>query len=163
MKEPFSEENLAFLQGIAIFGGLIGDALERVASRLTERRVTAGEVVFREGEPGREMCVVRAGTVEVYSTTGAVETRLALLHAGACFGEMSLIDIQPRSAAVRASEPSTIWSLTHADLAALWKSDPQSFTMIVMNIAREISRRLRRADRLIATVHRVVAGLEPEG
>ena len=60
-------------------------------------------------------------------------------------------------------EPSVIWSLSHADLAALWKSDPQSFTMIVMNIAREISRRLRRADRLIASVHRVVAGLEPEG
>ncbi|HJZ83919.1 MAG TPA: cyclic nucleotide-binding domain-containing protein [Polyangia bacterium] len=158
-----ANDDLAFLQGIAIFGGLIGDALERVASRLQHREVAAGQLLVTEGEPGREMFVIRAGAVEVFKALGPVETRLALLRAGACFGEMALIDIQPRSAGVRAVEPSTVWSLAHADLSALWKSDPQSFTMIVMNIAREISRRLRRADRLIASIHRVVAGLEPEG
>src|SRR5262249_11749529 len=118
-----SADDLAFLQTIPIFGGLAGPALERVAVTLVDRRVGAGERLVREGEPGREMFVVRAGVVEVFKCVGPIETRLALLHPGACFGEMALIDIQPRSADVRAAEDAVIWSLRHADLAALWKND----------------------------------------
>jgi hypothetical protein len=55
-----------------------------------------------------------------------------------------------------------VWTLEHADLASLWKSDGQAFTLLVMNIAREISRRLRRADLLLASIHRFVAGLDLE-
>jgi CRP-like cAMP-binding protein len=153
-----------FLQGIPIFGGLSEGAMDHVAQRLVRRDVGPGEVVVTEGEPGRDMFVVRAGLVEVFkSSMPAVDLRLALLRTGACFGEMALIDIQPRSAGVRAIERSTIWSFGNAALHELWKSDPAAFTMVVMNIAREISRRLRRADLLLASIHRVVAGLDGEG
>ena len=158
-----SEEDREFLGGIAVFGGLMGQAMEHVAERMRVRDVEAGELLMREAEPGHEMFVVRKGAVEVFKTAGAGEMRLALLKPGACFGEMALIDIQPRSAGVRTLEKSTIWSLDHADLASLWKADGQAFTLVVMNIAREISRRLRRADRLLAAIHRFVAGLDVEG
>jgi CRP-like cAMP-binding protein len=116
-----------------------------------------------QGEPGREMFVVESGAVEVFAAVApAVETRLALLRTGACFGEMALIDIQPRSAGVRAVEDSAILSLSHADLHALWRNDSKTFTMIVMNLAREISRRLRRANQLLVSVYRLVAGLEAQ-
>jgi CRP/FNR family cyclic AMP-dependent transcriptional regulator len=153
----------SFLSGIAIFGGLLGDALEHVADRMLRRDVAAGEVLVREGEPGHEMFVVRTGAVEVFKRAGAADMRLALLRQGACFGEMALIDIQPRSAGVRTTESSTILSLSHADLASLWKADAEAFTLVVMNIAREISRRLRKADLLLASIHRFVAGLDVEG
>lgn len=151
-----------FLSGIAVFGGLMGTALEHVADRMRERQVPAGEILMREAEPGHEMFVVRTGAVEVFKSAGPSEMRLALLRPGACFGEMALIDIQPRSAGVRAVEPATVWTLDHADLASLWKTDGQAFTLLVMNIAREISRRLRRADLLLASIHRFVAGLDLE-
>ena len=152
-----------FLSGIAVFGGLMGDPLAHVADRMRTREVPAGEILVREAEPGHEMFVVRAGAVEVFKSAGHGEMRLALLRAGACFGEMALIDIQPRSAGVRAVEPATIWLLDHADLASLWKADGEAFTLLVMNIAREISRRLRRADILLASIHRFVAGLDVDG
>ena len=151
-----------FLSGIAVFGGLMGSALEHVADRMREREVPAGEILMREAEPGHEMFVVRKGAVEVFKSAGIGEMRLALLRPGACFGEMALIDIQPRSAGVRATEAATVWTLDHADLASLWKTDGQAFTLLVMNISREISRRLRRADLLLASIHRFVAGLDLE-
>ncbi len=155
-------EDLTFLQGMAVFGGLDEDTLERVVARMHRRDVACDEILVKEGEPGREMFVVRQGAVEVFKSTGAAEIRLAVLKTGACFGEMALIDIQPRSAGVRALEPGQVWSLANADLHALWRTDPQAFTFVIMNIAREISRRLRKADGLLATIHRVVAGLEPD-
>ena len=156
-------DEMAFLQGIPVFGALSPEALERIGERLKRRDVDAGTLLVTEGQPGAEMFVVRQGLAEVFKSVGpGAEMRLALLRPGACFGEMALIDIQPRSAAVRALEASTILSLANADLAQLWRSDPQTFTFIVMNIAREISRRLRRADLLLASIHRVVAGLDLE-
>jgi CRP-like cAMP-binding protein len=65
---------------------------------------------------------------------------------------MSLIDIQPRSAAVRSVGPATLVTLAHGDLATLHREDAESYTMLVMNIAREISRRLRRVDGLLANL-----------
>ena len=63
-------------------------------------------------------------------------------------------------AGVRAVEPSALLTLSHTALASLWRQHPNAYTMVVMNIAREISRRLRHADRLIASIHRVVTGLD---
>jgi CRP-like cAMP-binding protein len=159
-----SVEDRTFLQGIAVFGGLDDHAVDSVAARMTRREVGSGDVLVQEGEPGREMFVIRQGAVEVFKRAGSTaELRLALLRTGACFGEMALIDVQPRSAGVRAVEPSQLWSLANADLSALWKSDRDAFTMVVLNIAREISRRLRRADVLLASIHRIVAGVDAEG
>src|SRR5262249_38622160 len=158
-----SAADIEFLGGIPVFGGLAGSALAHVTDHLAAREVDRGTVLVREGEPANEMFVVRAGAVEVVKNIGdGCETRLAGLRAGACFGEMSLIDIQPRSAGVRALEHSIVWSLSHAAVAGLWSSDPQSYTLVVMNVAREISRRLRRADALLASIHRVVAGFDNE-
>jgi CRP-like cAMP-binding protein len=65
---------------------------------------------------------------------------------------MSLIDIQPRSATARTLSPASLFRLSHADIARLYKAHPQVYTMLVMNIAREISRRLRVADQVLANL-----------
>src|SRR5262249_30478825 len=74
---------------------------------------------------------------------------LAVLKRGDCVGEMSLIDIQPRSATVRAVSDSALYLLEHAEIGKLYSSDLEAYTLLVLNIAREISRRLRRADQVL--------------
>ena len=69
---------------------------------------------------------------------------------GDTFGEMELIDIQPCAATVRATEDSVVLTLSNTDFHKISKMDLKSFTLIVMNLAREISRRLRRMDALLA-------------
>jgi CRP/FNR family transcriptional regulator, cyclic AMP receptor protein len=71
-------------------------------------------------------------------------------------GEMSLIDIQPRSATVRAVAPSVLLRLEHSEIGKLYRSHPEVYTLLVLNIAREISRRLRRADQVLANMGVVV-------
>jgi CRP-like cAMP-binding protein len=98
------------------------------------------------------MFVVFRGRVEVLrrSSRGAGETCLARLGPGSCFGEMSVIDIQPRSATVRTVEASELLVLTNLEFYTLYQKDREAYTLLVMNICREISRRLRRADGIIA-------------
>jgi len=65
---------------------------------------------------------------------------------------MSLIDIQPRSASARARDAATVYVLELADLAKLYGSDIEAYALLILNISREISRRLRCADELIVSM-----------
>lgn len=149
----------SFLQNIAIFGGLLEPSMEHVVQRLRRRQLPAGELVLNEGDRAGEMFVVEDGEVEVLVHREPSEAChipgdlvLAVLRRGACFGEMSLLDIQPRSATVRTRSPSSLLVLGYRDLQALQLQDNETFTMLVMNIAREVSRRLRLANRVLVDV-----------
>jgi CRP-like cAMP-binding protein len=145
-----------FLLGIPVFGGLADATMDRLLDVMQMRGFRGGETVCAEGDLGKEMFVVRAGLVDVIKRAAAApaeggrETVLAQLKAGDCFGEMSLIDVQPRSATVFAREPTELYVLTNMDLYRLYEQDLPGYTFLVMNICRELSRRLRRADGIIA-------------
>lgn len=139
------------LRDIGLFGALSDDVLEHLASALPVQLVGAGEHVFREGDSAREMFVVLSGEVEVLKRgKRGAEARVALLGPGDWFGEMSILDVQPRSATVTAVAPSRLLKITSESLDALYRRDLKSYSLIVLNVARELSRRLRVADGIIA-------------
>ena len=61
-----------------------------------------------------------------------------------------MIDMQARSATVRALAPSRLLKITSEDMDGLYRSDLKSYTLIVLNIARDLSRRLRVTDGILA-------------
>lgn len=130
----------AFLASVPIFGGLTGSPLDTVASHLVRVLLPAGSPVVAEGDGAREMYVVESGELEVRKDDEVV---LARLRRGDCVGEMSLLDIQPRSATVRALTDTSLLVLRYRELMAIRRQDPEAFTLLVLNIAREVSRRLR--------------------
>jgi len=72
------------------------------------------------------------------------------MHTGDTFGEMELIDIQPCAATVRAETDTTAVTFTNADLYHISKWNLKTYAMIIMNLAREISRRLRANNSLLS-------------
>ncbi len=144
--------NPATLREIGLFGALNDDVLEELARMLKTQRVSAGETVFREGDPkAREMYVVLEGEMEVSKRSRrGRDMRVAILGPGDGFGEMSIIDMQARSATVRALAPSRLLTMTSENLDALYRSDLKSYALIVLNIARDLSRRLRVTDGILA-------------
>jgi CRP/FNR family cyclic AMP-dependent transcriptional regulator len=141
----------AELRNIGLFGALSDDVLEYLAKLLTVETPPAGATIFREGEDANAMFVVINGEVEVLKKSKrSTEARVAVLGPGDWFGEMSIVDIQPRSATVRALAPSRLLRVSSADLDALYRHDLRSYAIIILNLARELSRRLRVADGILA-------------
>src|ERR1019366_6971803 len=123
---------IATLREIGLFGALSDDVLERLSKMLKTMRVSPGDTIFHEGDgSGRDM-------------------RVAILGPNDCFGEMSMIDMQNRSATVRALAPSRLLRVTSEDMDALYRADLKSYALIVLNIARDMSRRLRVTAGLVA-------------
>jgi CRP-like cAMP-binding protein len=139
------------LRNMGLFGALNDEVLSFLGGMLTVVTPGAGETIFREGEEPGAMFVVLGGEMEVTKRSrGGMEARVAVLGPGDWFGEMSIVDIQPRSATVRALAPARLIRLSAADLDALYRHDVRSYAIIVLNLARELSRRLRVADGILA-------------
>ena len=139
------------LRDIGLFGGLDDESLDALTGELRASLFDPGALVMKEGDHAREMFVVLSGELEVvrHSANGS-EGRVALLGPGNWVGEMSIIDPQPRSASVRALAPSILLVVTTEDLDRLYRRDMKSYLLVVLNIAREMARRLRVADGMIA-------------
>ncbi len=139
------------LRAIGLFGGLTDDNLQRLVDTLEVLTPAPGATLFAEGADGRDMFVVLEGEVEVLkrSRTGT-DARVALLGPGDWFGEMSILDIQPRSATVRSLAPARLLRIRTHDLEVLYRGDLKAYSLLVLNLARELSRRLRVADGMIA-------------
>lgn len=147
-------ELMTWLPSIALFGGLKDSTLARIIDMLGQHHFQPDELVCKEGEAGRAMFLMRAGEVVVVRH-GEDGRRLKLIRMGPgeFFGEMTLIDIQKRSASVVVVKPSLIYSLSNRDLFKLYQDDVAGYVMVLQNLSRELSRRLRVTnDRLQALV-----------
>jgi CRP/FNR family transcriptional regulator, cyclic AMP receptor protein len=141
----------AYLLATPFFGGLSDASFDLLVSMLVERRLDAGATVVAEGEEGRSMFIVHSGELVVSKLAGAGRSiRMSGLRPGDFFGEMTLIEMQNRSATVVAESPTVLYELTARNLYTYYKADIHAYVIVMHNINRELCRRLRRADNRIA-------------
>ena len=147
--------SLRLLKSHALFGGVADTDLRQIRSLLCEKRFSKGRKIICEGEPGARIYFIAKGSVEVLKKTSPARyaklKRIAVLRKGDTFGEMELIDTQASVATVRALQDTVTLTLSSKDLYQIAKWNLKAFTLILMNLAREISRRLRRMDALVAS------------
>ena len=140
----------AELRDIGLFGGLGDEALQHLASNLRITNRGPNELVFTEGAEAREFYVLLRGEVEIFKVArSGTDARLATLSPGHWFGEMSVFDVQRRSASVRTLMPCRFLVVTSRDLDTLYRRDLKSYTLLVLNVTRELARRLRVVDELV--------------
>jgi CRP-like cAMP-binding protein len=110
----------ATLHPIPLLSALSEAAFRRVLATLVLRRLPAGALVIREGEPGNAFFFVASGQLRVYATDGlGRQTELAQLGENAVFGEMALLSAQPRSASVICLSEVDLLEVGRQALAAL--------------------------------------------
>lgn len=137
---------IAMLQQTPLFGAVRTDVLALLLAHCNQADMPAGRYYFREGDRAESMYLLESGHVEVLHHEAGAEVPLCQLGPGACFGEMGMIDLAPRSASVRALEDCTGFEIFAESLYRVYEHDLEQFALIQMNIARELSRRLRAAD-----------------
>jgi CRP-like cAMP-binding protein len=109
-----------------LFRDLPPDSIDRIAALARSRSYSKGEKVFRQGEPGDSLCAVISGQVRI-STVAADGSELSLniMEAGDAFGEIAVIDGEPRTASATAIIPCKILVIDRDHFLSLLKSDPE--------------------------------------
>ena len=154
--QPAGEYPLAQLDLLSDF---TAEERERFCALLRRDEYPPGAVVFREGADGEELYVIVRGSASVKLRIGAVgeparEQRLVTFAAGTVFGEMALIDRESRSATVEADERLVCYVLGRAAYERVVREMHPIAMKLMTNLGRELSARLRRANRMINQLER---------
>ncbi len=127
------------LADVQLFADLPPDALARVAARASERHLDRNDVLFNEADEAHELFVVLSGRIAIANVAmDGRESVVALMEAGAVFGEMPLFDGHGRSAAARALEQSDVVVVPYEAVRAVFEEDPSLLWPVVSLLAGRI-------------------------
>lgn len=145
--------SVEFLKKIALLNGLSDDEIARIAQVCQEKVANRGDVILEENAPSDSMYIIHEGMVEVLlepdkvtpeALAAPAPTPLLALGRGQVFGEMGLVDSGARSATVRcASDNTHLFAIGRADFLRLCEEDTRIGYVVMRNIARDLSFKLR--------------------
>ncbi len=136
-----------FIHRLPVLAGLDEAALRFLGGLAGEGHYAAGDAIVREGESGDRVFFVCTGLVRVVKESAdEPAVQLAEFGPGDFFGEMSLVESVARSASVIALAPTRVFTLRSLDFYKLYQQRPDQYGIVMLNIARDLARRLRRLD-----------------
>jgi CRP-like cAMP-binding protein len=132
----------AALQKYSLFGGLLDDQIKQIVPLMETERYKPGDVIIGEGDLNDRIRFILSGRVAV-SKGGVALTEFG---EGDFFGEMEVLDIMPTAATITALGAVEVMIISNKSLREIYRNDPRTFSMFIMNLARDLSRRLRHMD-----------------
>ncbi len=150
------EDTAALLSSLEVFSALEGRELAQVAQVAVPRSFERGEVIFREGDQGDSLYVLRSGSVSIRRDHLDGRTiALSELRAGSMFGELAAFGGEVRSATAEALEPTALVAILGGDLQRVMRSGPE----IAFKMLGALAERVRRAnERLLQQSFQTVPG-----
>lgn len=140
---------VTFFKEGSLFSNLTEEELLQLAQIARERRFDRNQVIFYEGDLGGSLYIIAKGTVKiVMMADDGREHILGLLHAGDFFGEISLIDGQPRSATAIAQDKVSIVMVSRDDFVRLLRENPEMSLKIMVTLCE----RLRKTDKHVESL-----------
>ena len=134
--------NAEFLKRVSWFEDLDKASLDAIANSAVEQNYQPGQYIMRQGDTGVGAFIIRSGRVDIIQERDGQEVKLASLGPGDVVGEMALLDEFPRSASVRASEPTTALGIQRWHFRGILQSHPQ----LAVALLPILSRRIRNAE-----------------
>ncbi len=147
-------EVMPILGEISLLAGFSTKQLHKLCLLLSKIRYKAGEKVFEEGDQPSHIYIVESGSVKLVVNCRDIPLELIIFEEGQCFGETSVIGIQPHAATTVCMEDTELIVLSRSTLLSLYKTDLEMFSILTLNIAREACRRLHKSDEIL--LHYVV-------
>ena len=132
---PTTEE---FLSAVPLLAALDGDTRSRLAKIAQVVRVEAGEMVFRQGDPGDSMYIIRTGLVEVLLERVKGSAVIRLLGRGEFFGELTVLDGGARSASIRAIRDTELFRIAKDEFCELVLSSPKAALGLCESLAQRL-------------------------
>ena len=137
---------LRFLEKVPLFAGLSQKQLGKLLVKLFEKKYPLGETVFMQGDAGKALFIVLSGKILIVRSGNAADEQVAVLGPGSYFGELALIDDQPRSASARAVETSALLILYKSDFDDLIEGYKNIAIRVMANLLKALAGYVRVAQ-----------------
>jgi CRP/FNR family transcriptional regulator, cyclic AMP receptor protein len=147
------------LKRFSIFATVPAEKLQKIIPIVKVAKYAHKQKIFEEGSEGDRLFLVSEGTVRISKfIEGVGEEAMSMLEQGTYFGEMSIIDMRPRSAAAIANADSEIWEIGREDFIDLLQSDRDIAFHVLWNLLKTLSQRLRDTNEKIKAFFAMTSG-----
>jgi CRP-like cAMP-binding protein len=143
------EDVVSILSEISMFGGITDAQQNEIFSRLEIGAFKRGETIFREGDEPTHIYIVKSGLIGLFIEDKELKVEKKRLGKGECFGHVALMSINKHSISAVAVVDSEIIVFSRDLLQKLHHEDSQLFALLILNIARELARRLQFTDAML--------------
>ena len=143
------ESVISILSRISVWGGLTAEQQAKIYERLEVGTFKKGEYIFRKGDPPSHIYILKSGKIDLLTSDQDVSVQKETLVTGGCFGVAALMAMQTHMVTAIAAEDTEVMVLSRAALLGLYHEDITLFALLMMNIAREIARRLKLTDDIL--------------
>jgi len=133
----------AIVNQISLLGGLNEAQLKTILDELRTLYYKKDDVIFKQNSLPTFIYIVLNGQVKTFSDYKGTILELLVVDPGQCFGETSMIGIQPHSVTAVALENCELLVLSRDAMLSLFEKDKELYSMLLLNIAREAARNLR--------------------
>jgi CRP-like cAMP-binding protein len=136
------------LQKYSLFGGLLEEQIQAIIPLMKEEKYNPGDLIITEGNTNDKIFFIIEGQVSV-SKKGV---ELSRFGEGEAFGEMEVLDAVSAAASIKSISQVTTLSISNKALREIYKMDVKVFALMLMNLARDLCRRLRKSDEKLASL-----------
>lgn len=144
----------SLLKRIELFEGLSASELGEMSSVMRLHRIDPPQEIVREGEPGESVFFIAEGTLEVVRSAASGEFELNVLRSGDFFGEMAVLDRQPRSASVRAKTPVLLLELDQDGFCDFFERNPRAARIVLRRFSSRMRGIMSKLEEQLDRVHR---------
>ena len=147
-----AKKQVNFLKKLYLFEGLSDRAMFKIMGIMYAKEYPANEIIFSEKDIGRAVFIIKSGEVEITKSSKDTNKNIVLskLSAGDFFGEMALLEEEPRSATARTTKNSELLFMYKVRFDALLEHYPRGAAKVVHNLAKMLSKRLRHTSEIYA-------------
>lgn len=140
---------IELLSRVRLFSSFSAEELSKLYQQMETVSFSRSQSIFNQGDSGDNLFIIRSGKVKIFTLSPyGKEVILAVMGEGDIFGELSVLDGQPRSASATAIEAAEVLSLDRDDFLAFLRSDPEAAIQTCIALAD----RLRRTDGIVGDI-----------
>jgi len=142
-----------------LFFELYDDEIDSILKKCYVIQYSSSKLIIKEGDEGKDFFVIVQGKVEVSKQVAGRKIRIAVLEKGDVFGEFVLINERKRRTSISALDSCDILVVDHDTIFSLFQNNPKIFSILMMNMARLLARRLRHSNRAINSMYKRVKNI----
>ena len=140
----------AILKSVTIFSGLSENEIKEICLKCSSAKGAKEDIIIEQDTEATEIFILLTGGLKIILNIREAPIELAEMGPGHCIGEASVIGVQRHSASVVLTEDSEFIVLTRKALMEIYSGNKDVFSILILNIARELARRLYKTDHILA-------------
>lgn len=137
------------VKGCPLFHEIYDDEIEEIIKDCLIAQYSPGDTIIKQGDTSTDICVILSGEVDIHVEKDGQSHYIASLGKGDLFGELVLINETKRTASIVCKEKCEILILSYENFYTFFHKKPKVFSLMVLNITRLITKRLKNANKII--------------